>query len=97
MVAPRVPAVYWDGTKPVMRGTEPSAVMPIATMYAHRANRWMLRATLLGRPAVEVDDTALWESAIENVVVNRGGGAMPVGAQLPLVLPPRDRLVQRDD
>ena len=49
--------------------------------------RWLLRATFLGRPAVEPDDAQAWEDALAAVVVHRGGHAMPVGDALPLVLP----------
>ena len=49
--------------------------------------RWLLRATFLGRPAVEPDDAEAWEDALAAVVVHRGTHAMPVGDALPLVLP----------
>ncbi len=58
--------------------------------------RWMLRATLLGRPAQELDTSAEWDDLIASVVVRRGSHAMPVGAELPLNLPPREQLVERD-
>jgi len=59
--------------------------------------RWMLRATLLGRPAQELDTSADWEEVVERVVVRRGAQAMPVGEALPLTLPPRDQLVERPE
>jgi hypothetical protein len=49
--------------------------------------RWLLRATLLGRPAVEADDAQDWEDAVSAVAVHRGTHAMPVGDALPLSLP----------
>jgi hypothetical protein len=49
--------------------------------------RWMLRATLLGRPAVEPENADDWEDALASVVVHRGSQAMPVGDVLPLTLP----------
>jgi hypothetical protein len=49
--------------------------------------RWLLRATFLGKPAVEVDGAEAWEDALGAVVVHRGTHAMPVGDALPLVLP----------
>jgi Protein of unknown function (DUF3710) len=70
-------------------GTQPSRIVGV------NGSRWMLRATLLGRPAQEVDTAAEWEDLIEKVVVRRGAQAMPVGAELPLVLPPREQLVER--
>ena len=55
--------------------------------------RWMLRATLLGRPAVEPEGSEGWEETITRIVVRRGEGAMPVGDVLPVVLPPDARRV----
>jgi uncharacterized protein DUF3710 len=49
--------------------------------------RWLLRATFLGRPAVEPETAGDWEDALASVVVHRGSHAMPVGDALPLVLP----------
>ena len=72
-------------------GTQPSRIIGV------NGSRWMLRATLLGRAAQELDSAAEWEDAIERVVVRRGSQAMPVGAELPLTLPPRDQLVERTD
>ena len=71
-------------------GTQPSRVIGI------NGERWMLRATLLGRPAAEIDSAGAWEDAIERVVVRRGAHAMAVGDELPLTLPPQDQLVVRD-
>jgi hypothetical protein len=55
--------------------------------------RWLLRATLLGRPAVDGDYAESWEHGITEVVVRRGEGAMPVGEALPLTLPPQAQRV----
>jgi hypothetical protein len=49
--------------------------------------RWLLRGTLLGRPAVEPEGAEEWEDALAAVVVHRGSHAMPVGDALPLTLP----------
>ncbi|GAB6985046.1 DUF3710 domain-containing protein [Nocardioides pyridinolyticus] len=51
--------------------------------------RWMLRATLLGKPAVESESAGPWEDLIAAIAVRRGSQAMPSGAELPVVLPPR--------
>lgn len=67
--------------------TQPSRIIGI------NGPRWMLRATLLGRPAVELDDAAGWEDTITRVAVRRGAGAMPVGDMLPVVLPEGARRV----
>jgi hypothetical protein len=72
-------------------GTQPSRIIGV------NGARWMLRATLLGRAAQDLDSAAEWEDAIERVVVRRGSHAMPVGAELPLTLPPREQLVERTD
>ena len=50
--------------------------------------RWLLRATLLGRAAVEPDAAAPMEEALRNVVVVRGAEPMAVRESLPLQLPP---------
>jgi len=49
--------------------------------------RWLLRATLLGQPAVSEEDAKPWEDAFAEVVVRRGAHAMAVGDPLPIVLP----------
>jgi len=56
--------------------------------------RWLLRATLLGRPAVDDEYAQSWEDGLTDVVVRRGDGAMPVGEALPLTLPPQAQRVQ---
>jgi hypothetical protein len=57
--------------------------------------RWMLRATLLGRPATEPQLAPEWEATIRNVAVRRGEGAMPVGEALPLSMPPNVRRAEQ--
>lgn len=70
-------------------GTQTSRVIGV------NGSRWMLRATLMGRPAQDTAAAGPWEEAIEQVVVRRGAQAMPVGAALPLTMPPREQLVER--
>lgn len=70
-------------------GTQASRVIGI------NGPRWMLRATLLGRPAVEPDAVGPWDEVIETLVVRRGPQAMPVGAELPITLP-REQPSRRD-
>lgn len=55
--------------------------------------RWMLRATMLGRPALEPDAGKEWEALLANVVVRRGKEARPKGEALDVVLPPNARRV----
>lgn len=66
-------------------GLQPSRVIGI------NGSRWLLRATLLGRPAVEPDAGTAFEDALTTVAVRRGAHAMPVGDPLALSLPPDAR------
>ncbi len=50
--------------------------------------RWLLRATVLGRAAVEPDAATLMEATLRNVIVVRGAEPMAVRESLPLRLPP---------
>ena len=49
--------------------------------------RWLLRATLFGRPAAAYDDDGDVETVLRTVVVVRGGDPVPPGDPLPLILP----------
>jgi hypothetical protein len=80
-------------------GTELACTVPVETpegAHATQASRiigcegpnWLLRATLIGRPAVDDEVAAPWEDTIRRVVVRRGRDAMPPGSPLPLTLPP---------
>ncbi len=66
-------------------GLQPSRVIGI------NGPRWLLRGTLLGRPAVEPDADSPLEDALTTVAVRRGSHAMPVGDPLALTLPPDAR------
>jgi hypothetical protein len=66
-------------------GLQPSRVIGI------NGPRWLLRGTLLGRPAVEPDAGSPFEDALTTVAVRRGSHAMPVGDPLALTLPPDAR------
>jgi hypothetical protein len=61
--------------------TQPSRVLGIP------GPRWLLRATLLGRAALEPQDDGDLESALRDVVVVRGTSPMAPGEPLPLVMP----------
>ncbi|MFL6135173.1 MAG: DUF3710 domain-containing protein [Nocardioidaceae bacterium] len=50
--------------------------------------RWLLRATMFGRPAVEYNPDGDVERALRDVVVVRGGTPIPPGDPLPLTIPP---------
>lgn len=68
-------------------GTQESRVIGI------NGPRWMLRATLLGKPATDPDGAGDWEDVISRVAVQRGAHAMPVGEALPVIMPPQARQV----
>lgn len=55
--------------------------------------RWFLRATFLGRPAVEPSEAGTFETMLSDVVVRRGNDAMAPGDALPLRLPPTARRI----
>lgn len=57
--------------------------------------RWMLRATMLGRPAMEPSAGKEWEKLLEQVVVRRGEEAKPKGEALEVKLPPNARRVEK--
>jgi hypothetical protein len=74
-----------DGTT----GTQPSRIIGI------NGPRWMLRATLLGKPATDVEGSGDWEDALSRVAVRRGAHAMPVGESLQVTMPPQVRQVEQ--
>lgn len=57
----------------------------------HEGPTWLLRANLMGNPAVKADQAKPWEDVIRSVVVRRGAEAMAPGSALPLKLPPEAR------
>ena len=69
-------------------GTQESRVIGI------NGSRWMLRATLLGKPATDPDGAGDWEDVISQVAVQRGAHAMPVGEALPVTMPASARRVE---
>jgi hypothetical protein len=73
-------------TMPVTRPDGTAAVQP-SRIIGVNGERWLLRASLLGRPAIEPDTAGEWEDALAQVVVRRGKVAMPVGEPLPVTLP----------
>ncbi|GAA1475744.1 DUF3710 domain-containing protein [Nocardioides aestuarii] len=68
-------------------GQQPSRIVGI------NGSRWMVRATFLGKPAVEPEAAGVWEDALARLAVRRGDHAMPVGDPLPVVLPEQARRV----
>jgi hypothetical protein len=78
-----MPANTADGQS----ATQPSRVLGVP------GPRWLLRATFLGRPAVEPNEDGDLESALRDVVVVRGSSPMAPGEPLPLVMPGNARPV----
>jgi Protein of unknown function (DUF3710) len=74
----KVPVKAADGRQ----GTQTSRIVGI------EGPRWLLRATYLGDAATKSDPDGLLESAVRDVVVVRGGAAMPPREPIPLRLPP---------
>lgn len=68
-------------------GEQPSRIIGI------NGSRWMLRATFLGKPAVDAETATTWEETLRGIAVRRGDHAMPVGDPLPVVLPDQARRV----
>ncbi|WP_432478600.1 DUF3710 domain-containing protein [Nocardioides sp. GXQ0305] len=68
-------------------GEQPSRIVGI------NGSRWMLRATFLGKPALDEASAAPWEDALGAIAVRRGDHAMPVGDPLPVELPEQARRV----
>lgn len=70
-------------------GTQDSRVIGV------NGPRWLLRATLLGKPATDLDGSADWEDALSRVAVRRGAHAMPVGEALAVTMPPQAQRVEK--
>jgi hypothetical protein len=79
----RRPAQTSDGRT----GTQASRVVGV------NGDRWLLRATFVGKPAVEPGATPEWDDTLAAIVVHRGSEAMPAGEALPLEVPPQARRV----
>lgn len=62
-------------------GQQPSRVFGIA------GPRWLLRATMFGKPALDPVEDGLVESALRDVIVRRGGEPHAPGEALPLTVP----------
>ena len=76
----------------VQRPEGGAAVQP-SRIVGINGPRWLLRATFLGKPAVELDGAEAWENTVTKVAVRRGAQAMPVGEPLPVILPEQARRV----
>jgi hypothetical protein len=76
------------------QGPDGQPATQVSRISGHEGPTWLLRATLMGRPAVDAEVAGPWEETIRQVVVRRGRQAMPPGAPLPLTLPPEARRVE---
>lgn len=63
----------------------------VSRIVGINGSRWMVRATFLGKPAVDPGTAGPWEQALTQLAVRRGDQAMPVGEPLPVVLPDHAR------
>jgi len=68
-------------------------VTQASRIVAHEGSAWLLRATLMGAPAIDAGSAGPWEETIRQTVVRRGREAMAPGSALPLSLPPEARRV----
>lgn len=59
--------------------------------------RWLLRATLFGKPAVESSEHDEIEAALRDVVVVRGGNPLPPGDPLPMTMPANARGIELEE
>ncbi len=86
-------------------GTELQVAMPVTTPEGQSATqpsrvlgisgpRWLLRATYLGKPALEPDPGGVIETALRSVVVVRGSAPMAPGDPLPLAMPANAQPIQ---
>ena len=75
---------------PVRRG-DGSSGSQSSRIIGINGSRWLLRATMLGRPATDLEGAGGWEDTITKVAVRRGSGAMAVGDVLPVMLPENAR------
>lgn len=94
--ATTVEGPYGPALALTVTGTDQSGttVTQRSTVWGISGPRWLLRVTLFGRPATEYQQDGALESAIRDLVVDRGGDPMPPGEALPLRLP---KGVQRPD
>jgi hypothetical protein len=79
------------GTELICQVSQRTGAPQVTRVVGINGARWMLRASLLGQPAVAPDQSQAWEDSIRKIVVHRGGHAMPVGEALPIVMPAQAR------
>ena len=77
-------------SRPVQAQDGQPAVQP-SRVVGVDGDRWMLRGTFVGRPAMDAGAVEAWDETFAAIVVHRGTEAMPVGEALPVTLPPSAR------
>ena len=70
-------------------GPNGESLLQPSRVIGHTGERWFLRATMAGRPAIDPEYAEQFEQALRNVAVRRGTDAMPPGEALPLRMPPQ--------
>lgn len=73
-----------------VKASDGSAGMQPARFTGVEGPRWFLRSVFLGAATRPGETTAVLEQMVRNLVVVRGGAAMPVGAPITLTLPSTD-------
>lgn len=81
--------------RPVKRPDGSAAQQP-SRVVGVNGPRWFLRATYLGRPAMDPAVAGPWTAALEKIVVRRGDSPMAPGDPLPLKLPPQAQRMSTD-
>jgi len=76
------------------RTPEGKPATQVSRVLGIRGPRWLLRASFLGKPALEPDADGVLETALRDVVVVRGSEPMPPGDPLPLVMPTNAQPIQ---
>jgi hypothetical protein len=70
-----------------MAGPDGKPAPQVSRVFGIPGPRWLLRATLLGKPALEPHEDGIVESALRDVIVVRGSAPMAPGDPLPLTMP----------
>ena len=76
-----------------VRGTDGRTGTQASRIIGVNGPRWLLRVTLMGRPATEAEIPQDWVDTITSLAVQRGSNPLPVGEPLPVVMPESARRV----
>lgn len=78
-------------------GPDGESRMQPSRVIGYTGQRWFLRATIAGRPAVDAGYARPFEETLRTLAVRRGGDAMAPGEALPLRLPPEAHPASEND